>query len=332
MKTATSKNNNEAATARTATASISKNPAGQSLVKEGVIVSLANPGDKAETPTPLGADVTRMSSHKLTAHPTNVRVYGSNVDADFVEAVRQHGIYDPLLITKSPNASGLHRVISGHRRLEAARQVGIADIPVIHFGSDDEDDILTALLEANRQRVKSHEQVGREYRLFLDIETRKAARRQVTNLGGQEREKIPHGEKGKARDKAAEQFGLSGVTAQRCSVVIEAIDTAVDKGQNKKAAKLREALAKSINAAHLIVAGKSKKEKAQAPAAPEKTPQPETTPDDAIKGVEVAVNFLRGQDESSLTAEQKAAWKKAVEQLVGLLEDVGVEIEVAVAA
>ena len=196
---------NEAAPGDTGTASVSKNSAVEGKIKEVITVPLGHPTDKLETPTPLGADVTRMSSHKLTAHPTNVRVYGSNVDADFVEAVRQHGIYDPILVTKSPNASGVFRIISGHRRFEAARQVGIADVPVIHFTSDDEDDILTALLEANRQRVKSPEQVGREYRLFLEIETRKASRRQVTNIGGQDREKVPQDKKGKARDKAAEQ-------------------------------------------------------------------------------------------------------------------------------
>jgi len=142
------------------------------------------PAVQTKPPTPLGEDVARLSIDNLAPHPMNALVYGKKDDDKFVEAVRVKGIYAPLLITKSPNASGIYRIISGHRRFEAARAVGIKDIPVIYFNSDDEDDILAALLEANRQRVKSHEQVGREYRLYLELESRKAARRQKTNVGG----------------------------------------------------------------------------------------------------------------------------------------------------
>jgi len=110
--------------------------------------------------------------------------------------------------------------------------------------------------------------------------------------------------------------------------VIEAIDVALEKQQNKKASKLREALQKSIHSAYSIVAPKKKKAKdGDAPDAAANPPQPEPTPDEAIKGVEVAVNFLRGQD--SLTQDDKVAWKKVAEQLFGLLRDAGIEIEVA---
>ena len=55
---------------------------------------------------------------------------------------------------------------------------------------------------------------------------------------------------------------------------------------------------------------------------------PETIHAEAIKAGEVVANFLRGQDKTSLSQDQKAEWKKLGEQLFGLLEDAGIEIAV----
>jgi hypothetical protein len=49
------------------------------------------------------------------------------------------------------------------------------------FGSTDELDILEALIESNRQRVKTNEQIGREAAALLRVEKERAKRRQAEN-------------------------------------------------------------------------------------------------------------------------------------------------------
>lgn len=63
----------------------------------------------------------------LTAHPGNVR-RDLDLNPEFLASVRANGILVPLRIT--PGADGGYRVIDGHRRLAAAAQIGLAEVPV----------------------------------------------------------------------------------------------------------------------------------------------------------------------------------------------------------
>jgi ParB family chromosome partitioning protein len=96
----------------------------------------------------------------LRPHPKNAEIYGDYADADLVESVRINRVLTPLLITED----GV--VINGHRRLDAARRNGLAEVPVVVFESTDDLDILEAMVESNRQRTKTNEQIGREFGTF----------------------------------------------------------------------------------------------------------------------------------------------------------------------
>lgn len=63
---------------------------------------------------------------RLTAHPGNVRE-DLDLTAEFYASVAESGVRVPLLITSDPGG-GL-RVIEGHRRLAAAVQAGLAEVP-----------------------------------------------------------------------------------------------------------------------------------------------------------------------------------------------------------
>ena len=63
----------------------------------------------------------------LTAHPGNVR-RDLDLNADFLASIKENGVLVPLRITA--DADGVYRVIDGHRRLAAAVQVGLAEVPV----------------------------------------------------------------------------------------------------------------------------------------------------------------------------------------------------------
>lgn len=334
MKTATSNKKIEIAAGATATTSNSKNPAGQSKIEEITTISPGPAADKWEVPKPLGGTTVYLPVIDLTPHPLNTTIYGNAVDEEFKKAIQLNGIYDPLVIAPKTNDSDLHLIISGHRRWEAARSVGIKEVPVVIFASSDDEAIKLALLESNRQRIKSNEQLVKEYRVYLEIEEKKAAKRQATSVAGQGRQKVAEGESGKATDRAAALVGLSGLTAEKGRKVLVEIEKKIAMKHLKKAEEIRLALLKSVNSAHNMIEPKNKtKPKADTlPPSVEKTPQPETTPNEAIQGVNVAVNYLRSQDMSTLSEEEKAAWKKVAEQLVGLLQEAGIEIEEAIAA
>ena len=216
----------------------------------------------------------------LKPHPDNARIYGDGADADLARSVRDKGILVPLLITWD------NRVIAGHRRLDAAGQAGLADVPVTVFPSQDELDITEALIHANRQRVKTNEQIGREAALLLTIEKERAARRKkestaragkasgaARNGKANEVEPVPprSGAAGKARDKVGEALGVSGKTAERAAAVVEKIDTLNHEGRDAEAEELRQTLNRNgVGAAH-------KEMKQRQPEADDE-PNPDTDP------------------------------------------------------
>ena len=63
----------------------------------------------------------------LTAHPGNVR-RDLDLSPEFLASIKENGVLVPLRITA--DADGAYRVIDGHRRLAAAVQAGLAEVPV----------------------------------------------------------------------------------------------------------------------------------------------------------------------------------------------------------
>jgi ParB family chromosome partitioning protein len=66
-----------------------------------------------------------------------------------VQSVRKHGILEPLLVRPIPN--GGYELVAGERRYRAAKEVGLAEIPVVVREMSFEDAVQIALVE-NLQR------------------------------------------------------------------------------------------------------------------------------------------------------------------------------------
>jgi len=177
------------------------------------------------------------STEALHVHPINSQIYNDQADDELMESINEYGILTPLVIT----SEGL--VISGHRRLDAARRLGIEEVPVRVIEVEaDELEIEKMLIEANRQRQKSNEQIGREYMHLKRIEAEKAKQRMASGAGD--------GARGKAGKIAAEALGIGEQKAARCAKVIERIDELRAAGKNEEAEELRQCLnEKSVNAA-----------------------------------------------------------------------------------
>lgn len=93
---------------------------------------------------------------ELRPHDKNSGIYNDTADQALVESVAHKGILNPLIITQD------NRIISGHRRLDAAKQCDLPKVPVTVFESDDELEIRRAIIHNNISRVKTNEQLGRE--------------------------------------------------------------------------------------------------------------------------------------------------------------------------
>lgn len=84
-------------------------------------------------------------------HPFEGNPYKVRDDADMEsleESISEQGIAMPLLVRPLENAEGEYEVISGHRRLFAARRLGLKEVPVIVYDISREDAIVM-LVDSN---------------------------------------------------------------------------------------------------------------------------------------------------------------------------------------
>ena len=111
--------------------------------------------------------IRRIRVDSIQPSPENEQLYRpveSDPELDnLVESIREHGVQEPLLVTTD------RFVLSGHRRLAAARRAGLrtvpcrfAAIPRINGNGHLHPEFMTLLREANRQRVKTFAETVRE--------------------------------------------------------------------------------------------------------------------------------------------------------------------------
>ena len=184
---------------------------------------------------------------ELKPHPLNDSIYGDSADDKLIESIRQNGILEPLIVDHR------NRIISGHRRWFGAQKLELKEVPVELFKSEDELAIQTALVEANRQRIKTNEQLAREATQIYKIEQQRARSRQVNaNPKGTLMAKSPEGG-GTARDLAGSRLGVGGKKVEQSVQVVEVIDRLEKDGDVAGADKIRGELNKySVSRAHKV--------------------------------------------------------------------------------
>lgn len=207
-----------------------------------------------------------MQINSLRPHPLNETIYGDRADADLIASVKAKGVLNPILISQD------NLIISGHRRWGAAIAAGLETVPVVVFGSTDPLDIEEALIESNRQRQKTNEQIGREYkelkRIYNNRHSRQGMRSDLTSDSQESEVKPP-------TVKAATELGVSQPTAVRIEAVVNRIDTLRADGQDAKAETLRQELERSAKAAYNHVKAEQRTiERQQTPPLPIATPLP----------------------------------------------------------
>ena len=85
---------------------------------------------------------------------------------ELAESIRQHGILQPLSVRRADNG---YELIAGERRLRAAQQAGITDIPCIIMRMDDRESGMAAMVEnLQRQDLDFIEEAAGISRLIRD--------------------------------------------------------------------------------------------------------------------------------------------------------------------
>jgi ParB-like chromosome segregation protein Spo0J len=220
-----------------------------------------------------GSAILRIVDPKrLLDHPFSVAIYGQDLDEAFVDSIRRRGIEQPIIV-----AADGRTVVAGHRRRNAAQRVGLKRVPiVVRSDLKDDLDIKHAIIEANRQRVKTPEQIGREAQALWKIEQENAAQRrnaqlkqgqEPVRLKSDEREDVANGheEAGRSDEIVAKELGVGRDTLRKAVYVAQAIDRAAAASKQDAVEAIRKY--KTVNAAYreaLKFAGMSRSVDAEA--------------------------------------------------------------------
>lgn len=81
----------------------------------------------------------------LNPHTLNSQIYTNQNTEDLEASIQENGLLEPIVITKD------NTIISGHRRWEACKKIGLKNVDVRVEVFQDE---LIALVELNRYRNK----------------------------------------------------------------------------------------------------------------------------------------------------------------------------------
>ena len=159
------------------------------------------------------------------SHP--FKVLNDEKMEDLINYIKENGVITPVLIR--PTEKNHYEMISGHRRLYAARKAGLGTIPaIVRELSDDE--AVIAMVDANIQREELlPSEKAFAYKMKLEAMKHQGGRTDITSgQNGQKLERIV------SRDVLAEQVGESSKQIQRYIRLTELIPELLDMVDNKK--------------------------------------------------------------------------------------------------
>ena len=147
-------------------------------------------------------DLDVMTIYPFENHP--FRVVDDEKMDELVESIKESGVLTPVLVR--PDDEGNYEMISGHRRLHAAKRAGLRKIPAI-IKEMTNDDATIAMVNANMQREEVlPSEKAFAFRMKMDAIKHQGSRRKTSpQVGG----------KLEAADIVGEAAGVSGTQVQR---------------------------------------------------------------------------------------------------------------------
>ncbi len=134
------------------------------------------------------AQVQKISPDLIKANPRQPRSnFNDPALAELIQSIREYGIIQPLVVTRVADG---YELIAGERRLRAARQMGLKEVPIVVRETQDQEKLGLALIE-NIQREDlnpvelaiAYKQLAEEFNLNQDALAKKLgkSRPSVTN-------------------------------------------------------------------------------------------------------------------------------------------------------
>ena len=178
----------------------------------------------------LGVPATESSTeidvdmiHVFKNHP--FKVLDDEKMSDLVESIRVNGILSPVLVR--PDGEDSYEMISGHRRMHAAKIVGLTSIPaIVREMSDDE--AIVYMVDSNIQREELlPSEKAFAYKMKMDAVKRGAGRPSKENS-------CQNGTNYRADYELSNQVGESARTIQRFIRLTELIPELLDMVDSKR--------------------------------------------------------------------------------------------------
>ena len=189
----------------------------------------------------------------LCNHLDNIAIYGQEVDPEFVESVREKGVFAETPIAYVQRGEQ-KVVVEGHRRRQAAVIAKLKLVPCIRLVEleDDELSVVERLIDSNRQRVKTAMQLTNEAMKLKEI----------ADLRRGLEEERPEG---RVDEEIGRKLGVSSRTAKRAVAVATEIKAAQKSGDIPKAEAIKAELEKGSVASAYNLVKKQESEKSESP-------------------------------------------------------------------
>lgn len=100
-----------------------------------------------------------MKVDNITPHPLNKDLYELTDIDELMVSINQLGLLEPIIVSHKGY------IISGHRRYEACKRLGLTEVDTRVIDVNEEDEELL-LVEYNRQRVKNASTILKEYKVL----------------------------------------------------------------------------------------------------------------------------------------------------------------------
>ncbi len=113
-----------------------------------------------------GDRILKVSPERIAINPQQPRTYfADSALNDLAESIKQHGIIQPLIVTKKGNN---YELIAGERRLRSAKLIGLKEVPVIVREEKDQKKLEIALIENLQREDLNPLETARAYQRLID--------------------------------------------------------------------------------------------------------------------------------------------------------------------
>ncbi|MFA6995107.1 MAG: ParB/RepB/Spo0J family partition protein [Patescibacteria group bacterium] len=113
-----------------------------------------------------GDRILKINPDRISINPQQPRTHFSEVALnDLAESIKQHGIIQPLIVTKKDDHFEL---IAGERRLRSAKMIGLQEVPVIVRAEQEQKKLELALIENLQREDLNPLESARAYRRLIE--------------------------------------------------------------------------------------------------------------------------------------------------------------------